>query len=109
MGTNTMKIHYLQTEFVRKLMANTGDDEKNTIFIKETLQQYFNYDLVLLPFLFDVKDHEHTIVKNALGEEVYGCGCSDQEKGVVLVSIKVFDNQVDLFDKEFRENDSKSH
>jgi len=34
------------------------------------------------------------------------CGCSDEERAV-LVSVKVLDNQVDLFDKEFRDNDSK--
>jgi len=33
------------------------------------------------------------------------CGCSG-EKRAVLVSVKVLDNQVDLFDKEFRENDN---
>jgi hypothetical protein len=29
------------------------------------------------------------------------------DKRIVLVSIKVLDNQVDLFDKEFRDHDSK--
>ena len=33
------------------------------------------------------------------------CGCS-QDKRVVLVSVKVLDNQVDLFDKEFRDHDN---
>lgn len=34
------------------------------------------------------------------------CGCSG-EKRAVLVSVKVLDNMVDLFDIESRENDSK--
>ena len=34
------------------------------------------------------------------------CGCSE-EKRAILVSVKVLDNQVDLFDKEFRDHDSK--
>lgn len=33
------------------------------------------------------------------------CGCSD-EKRAILVSVKVLDNQVDLFDKEFRDHDN---
>ena len=34
------------------------------------------------------------------------CGC-DKDKRAVLVSVKVLDNQVDLFDKEYRDHDSK--
>lgn len=33
------------------------------------------------------------------------CGCEDNKR-CVLVSVKVLDNQVDLFDKEERENDN---
>lgn len=51
-------------------------------------------------------DHKHTFMKNEMGQDDYTCGCYD-EKRIVLVSVKVLDNQVDLFDKEFRDNDSK--
>ena len=34
------------------------------------------------------------------------CGC-EHDKRSVLVSVKVLDNQVDLFDKEYRDHDSK--
>ena len=34
------------------------------------------------------------------------CGCSN-ERRAVLVSVKVLDNQVDLFDIEDRENDNQ--
>jgi hypothetical protein len=34
------------------------------------------------------------------------CGC-EEEPRAVLVSVKVLDNQVDLFDKEYRDHDSK--
>ena len=34
------------------------------------------------------------------------CGC-DEEKRVVLVSVKTLENEVDLFDKAERDNDSK--
>ena len=34
------------------------------------------------------------------------CGCSN-EKRCVLVSIKVLENMVDLFDLTYRDNDSK--
>lgn len=33
------------------------------------------------------------------------CGCTDEPR-CVLVSVKVLDNQVDLFDKEYRDNDN---
>ena len=33
------------------------------------------------------------------------CGCEDNKR-CVLVSVKVLDNQVDLFDKEERDNDN---
>ena len=84
-----MKIQYLTTEFVTKLMMNNGEDDEQVSVINDTLEQYFNYDLILLPFM-QVGD----------GKE--------EESRVVLVSVKVLDNQVDLFDKEFRDNDSKS-
>lgn len=34
------------------------------------------------------------------------CGC-EAEKRVVLVSVKTLENEVDLFDKADRDNDSK--
>lgn len=34
------------------------------------------------------------------------CGCDDEQRAV-LVSVKVLDNQVDLFDKEYRDNDNQ--
>ena len=34
------------------------------------------------------------------------CGCAEDPRAV-LVSVKVLDNQVDLFDKEYRDHDSK--
>lgn len=84
--------------------------------VDQHLLQYFNHDLILLPFFFhhiDAKDgdladnHKHVYQKNAeTGEMEALCGCSE-EKRAVLVSVKVLDNQVDLFDKEYRDNDSK--
>lgn len=69
-----------------------------------------------MPFFFDEVDsknelindnHKHIYQKNQeTGEMEALCGCTD-EKRAVLVSVKVLDNQVDLFDKEYRENDSK--
>lgn len=102
-----MKIQYLTTEFVHNLMINTGESDEQAKIIADTLEQYFNYDLILLPFMQRSLDHQHKLIKNELGEEEYACGCFD-EKRIVLVSVKVLDNQVDLFDKEFRDNDSKS-
>ena len=66
-------------------MMNTGESDDQASIINDTLEQYFNYDLILLPFM----------------------QTADEERRIVLVSVKVLDNQVDLFDKEFRENDSK--
>ena len=118
-----MKIQYLSTSFVRKLrLQNTLESQASNAFtpdesdsknIDEALMQYFNHDLVLLPFFFhqlnkaNVDNHKHTFGKNPeTGENEAICGCGD-EKRVVLVSVKVLDNQVDLFDKEYRDHDSK--
>lgn len=126
-GTNTMKIQYLNTNFVRKLrlqnpdLAVNGASDASFDLLQQTdhhLMQYFNHDLVLLPFFFDKIDtvgdqnaavndnHKHVFQKNGTtGEMDALCGCSD-EKRAVLVSVKVLDNQVDLFDKEYREHDN---
>lgn len=123
-----MKIQYLSSHFVRKLrlqnpdLAMHGASDASFDLLQQTdhhLMQYFNHDLVLLPFFFDKIDtigdktaalndnHKHVFQKNAeTGEMEALCGCSD-EKRAVLVSVKVLDNQVDLFDKEFRDHDSK--
>jgi len=81
------------------------------------LLQYFNHDLILLPFYYDEVDnnseameedpnHKHVFGKNPeTGEQEAVCGCG-HDKRSVLVSVKVLDNQVDLFDKEFREHDN---
>lgn len=64
-GSNTMKIQYLTTNFVRKLrlqnpdLAVHGSSETSFDLIQQTdhqLLQYFNHDLVLLPFFFDQVD-----------------------------------------------------
>ena len=73
----------------------------------------------MLPFFFDrinsersggqqaSDNHKHVYQKNAeTGEMEALCGCEADERAV-LVSVKVLDNQVDLFDKEYREHDSK--
>ena len=112
MSTNTMKIQYLSTNFVRKLRLQNAMESQNSQTpdgdvrnIDEILMQYFNHDLVLLPFFFDELDnsnqdnHKHVIEKNPeTGEMEAVCGCG-QDKRAVLVSVKVLDNQVDLFDK----------
>jgi hypothetical protein len=60
-----------------------------------------------MPFISQKLDHKHQVtVDLETGENVYACGCAD-EKRAVLVSVKILDNQVDLFDMEYRENDSK--
>ena len=84
--------------------------------VDQHLLQYFNHDLIILPFFFHEIDaredsiednHKHVYQKNPeTGEMEALCGCSD-ERRAVLVSVKVLDNQVDLFDKEYREHDSK--
>ena len=65
MGQNTMKIQYLTTDFVRKLrihnpeMSMMSEADSESFQVAElyqndqALQQYFNHDLVLLPFFFD--------------------------------------------------------
>ena len=61
--------------------------------------QYFNHDLVLLPFFFDELDqrptndnHKHVFHKSpATGKMEALCGC-DEDKRAVLVSVKVLDN-----------------
>ena len=55
----------------------------------------------------DSDSHQHIVEKDNNGVNQYTCGCQF-DKRIVLVSIKVLDNQVDLFDKEFRDHDSKS-
>ena len=86
--------------------------------VDQNLMQYFNHDLILLPFFFDRVDadegsvyqndnHKHIYQKSPeTGEMEALCGCESEERAV-LVSVKVLDNQVDLFDKEYREHDSK--
>ena len=68
-----------------------------------------------MPFFFDEIDskdnsdnnHKHVYQKNPeTGEMEALCGC-EHDKRSVLVSVKVLDNQVDLFDKEYRDHDSK--
>ena len=131
LGTNTMKIQYLTTNFVRKLRIQNPEMSTNEVGSEsfeinqqyandQALLQYFNHDLVLLPFFFDDVDikpsslearvndnHKHIYEKNAeTGMMESLCGCSS-EKRCVLVSVKVLENMVDLFDKEYRDNDSK--
>jgi hypothetical protein len=60
--------------------------------------QYFNHDLVILPFFFhqlnkpNIDNHTHVFDRNPeTGEKEAICGCGD-EKRVVLVSVKVLDN-----------------
>ena len=48
MGTNTMKIQYLSTDFVGKTLESLEIDESELL---ENLMQYFNHDLVLMPFV----------------------------------------------------------
>ena len=68
----------------------------------------------MLPFFFDSttasnplnENHKHVYEKVATGELATLCGCTD-EKRCVLVSVKVLENMVDLFDKEYRDHDSK--
>lgn len=122
-----MKIQYLTTNFVRKLrlqnpdLAANGTNDASFDLLQQTdhhLMQYFNHDLVLLPFFFDKIDtmadknaalndnHKHVFQKNAdTGGMDALCGCAE-EKRAVLVSVKVLDNQVDLFDKEYRDHDN---
>lgn len=101
----------MSTNFVKKLHEiDTFDDGK----VDSNLQQYYNHDLVLLPFYFEKLDqtlldptHQHEIERNSdTGLDEYVCGCS-ADKRAVLVSVKVLDNQVDLFDIEYRDHDSK--
>jgi hypothetical protein len=81
--------------------------------IEKHLSEYFDHDLVLMPFFFDDVtlqrkpglNHNHVYFEQE-GEMQTLCGCSD-EKRAVLVSAKVLDNQVDLFDKCERENDNQ--
>ena len=116
-----MKVQYLSTNFVRKLRlqaelesGGTPNPSADMSQVDQNLLQYFNHDLVLLPFFFDElssdqnnDNHKHIYQKNPdTGEMEALCGCSE-EKRTVLVSVKVLDNQVDLFDKEYREHDSK--
>ena len=105
-----MKIQYLSTNFVKKLHEMDEQDDK----IDQNLLEYYNHDLVLLPFYFEKMDqtisdpnHQHAIEYNSdTGVEDFVCGCS-ADKRAILVSVKVLDNQVDLFDIEFRDHDSK--
>ena len=109
-GSNTMKIQFMSTHFVKKLHEIDEFDDK----VDQNLLQYYNHDLVLLPFFFEQLDqtqldptHEHeTELNSETGLEDYICGCST-DKRAILVSVKVLDNQVDLFDIEFRDHDSK--
>lgn len=55
LGTNTMKIQYMNTNFVRKLRLQ-NDIEGSVSNLDQNLLQYFNHDLVLLPFFFDELD-----------------------------------------------------
>ena len=104
-----MKIQFLSTNFVKKLHEIDEYDDK----VDQNLLQYYNHDLVLLPFFFDRLDqklldptHECEVERNSdTGIEEYVCGCSS-DKRAVLVSVKVLDNQVDLFDIEFRDHEN---
>lgn len=55
----TMKIQYLTTDFVRKLILeqeaieNYSGSKPQLKDIEQVLSQYFSHDLVLLPFFFD--------------------------------------------------------
>jgi hypothetical protein len=66
--------------------------------IEKHLSEYFDHDLVLLPFFFDdintknkTNNHNHVYFKNEMGQMQTLCGCSD-EKRAILVSVKVLDN-----------------
>ena len=52
LGINTMKIQYLSTNFVRKLRMQS-ETETFSQTPDQSLLQYFNHDLILLPFFFD--------------------------------------------------------
>ena len=121
LGTSTMKIQYLSTNFVRKLRLQNNIDvtpggQIDMSQVDPNLMQYFNHDLVLLPFFFDelnstrpdsADNHKHVFQKNPeTGAMEALCGCGPETRAV-LVSVKVLDNQVDLFDREFRDHDSK--
>ena len=109
-----MKIQYLSTNFVRKLrlqnpdLALHGSSDASFDLIHQSdphLLQYFNHDLVLLPFFFDKIDaasdqsraalndnHKHVFQKNSASGEMQAiCGC-DGDKRAILVSVKVLDN-----------------
>eukprot|EP00356_Strombidium_inclinatum_P009143 CAMPEP_0170489744 /NCGR_PEP_ID=MMETSP0208-20121228/8046_1 /TAXON_ID=197538 /ORGANISM="Strombidium inclinatum, Strain S3" /LENGTH=266 /DNA_ID=CAMNT_0010764805 /DNA_START=2091 /DNA_END=2891 /DNA_ORIENTATION=+ len=123
MGLNTMKIQYMTTHLVRKLKISAEHETPLSDRAEQSLQQYFNHDLILLPFFFDEVDdkgegiadpetglvtdnHNHMPeVNENTGEVETLCGCT-KEKRTVLVSVKVLDNQVDLFDKDYRDNDN---
>ena len=80
----------------------------------ETLSQYFNHDIVILPFFFypihskpTFLNHHHIIKTNPQTQTPEAlCGCNASRR-CCLVSIKVLDNQVDLFDRQGREDESK--
>ena len=80
----------------------------------ETLSQYFNHDIVILPFFFypihskpTFLNHHHIIKTNPQTQTPEAlCGCNASRR-CALVSIKVLDNQVDLFDRQGREDESK--
>ena len=82
--------------------------------IEQNLVQYFNHDLVLLPYFFDDLDqratndnHKHVFQKDEMSGQMEAiCGCTN-ERRAVLVSVKVLDNQVDLFDVQERDNDNQ--
>lgn len=65
LGTTTMKIQYMNTNFVRKLLIQsetegTPQPTLDMAQIDQHLLQYFNHDLVLLPFFFDTLDQNPT-------------------------------------------------
>ena len=73
------KILYFNTNFGRKL--------NNEAYLKDclgALQNFFKYDQVILPFFIDEEDDQRALI----------------------VSVKVANFQVDLYDRE-RETDSK--
>lgn len=121
LGTNTLKVQYLSTNIVREiLMVNGPDDEGfdmstigkyvNKRAIEKHLGEYFDHDLVVMPFFFDdvglpSTNHEHVYFENTRGQMQTLCGCSNERRSV-LVTIKVLNNQVDLFDKSNGENDN---
>ena len=96
-----MKIQYLSTTFVRKFLHDDFDGiEKPRASQSDILlTQYFNHDLVLLPFFFDdfeqpeqsSDSHKQIIGKNEDDSDISD-RAPKRDKRSVLVSVKVLDN-----------------